>query len=593
MEKTKNQILCNYVKKSLNEINSDLKIELGKSNNSGNNFFKIWKDSWFYKNNGKEYSIHFEGDLSSVKLHFEVYPYVPYKKLDTSVRAFIDKAKLRLIPLIKKVQITDSRVTVLKIRSNATLTIGCYSMETDDNKSYVERLLNLINDVSLVMEEVEKVFLELYNQPIEVLEKHNEYIQSINKKNEASFNIKESIYDSTKKLILKIKNLIELERKDWNFKKISTGYRIKGINKNFIYFDIMKNENYIIRANVSYDKDYIQDYKDLFYKSVKIPDRNWGYNVIDIPLNNSISENDYFNLFQSIHDKKSYPRKKIYSKQNNNKNNSIFKEKNIIEKDIILNDNEIINNFMYPYAISYNKVFKSTYDEEKKYQYLTDFSEIVSTFRSIILLSFLNKDDLKTFIKEFFDSKRRKYHFSFGDWVKILEKTSDFIKDQNNLVYQVLSDKKNEDIFDTLSKNRNAFKHNKKTEEYDKIINHFKDFYKIIYQLIDFKLIYTINMEKENNIFEIEVDLLQGIPQNFPKEKVKIENPLDTKSLYIYNSKNNFKLKLHKELIIKKGNSIYILDSFDKNNLYYKNIFSSEENKEIKEPNILFKELFS
>lgn len=151
MEKDSNETLCGLIINKL-KSNKNLKYEVGKSVKSGNDFFKIWDDSWFYKN--KKYSIHFEGDLSSVKLHFETYPYTPYSKLSEEVRFFIDEKKKVIIPLVAKAKIKDQQIKVMNIRKNAVLTVGSYSIEANNFGDYFKSLMSLIEDVSIVLKDL-------------------------------------------------------------------------------------------------------------------------------------------------------------------------------------------------------------------------------------------------------------------------------------------------------------------------------------------------------------------------------------------------------------------------------------------------------
>lgn len=138
-----NSSFCEEVVKFFTNNRKDLYSRLGKSDKSGKNHFKISSTKWDYQDNN--FTIHFEGDSSSVKVHFETFEYIPYSKLSEELREYMDSKKEIIIKLLENMRINDENISRKKIRSNAVLTVASFDINCSDVDSYCVSLNHLIN----------------------------------------------------------------------------------------------------------------------------------------------------------------------------------------------------------------------------------------------------------------------------------------------------------------------------------------------------------------------------------------------------------------------------------------------------------------
>ena len=134
-------------------------VKSGKSANSDKPFFHIAKQEWMKETNdindinniNKEYSIHLEGywlkeNVWSVKLHFELFPYVPYSKIkekDLDIDKYNEiRDSYREIFYNVMQEKSFSGYRMKEPASNQNLTIVSYVINPDTYKNTFELLMD-------------------------------------------------------------------------------------------------------------------------------------------------------------------------------------------------------------------------------------------------------------------------------------------------------------------------------------------------------------------------------------------------------------------------------------------------------------------
>lgn len=151
-KKELNEIVCQTVAEKFILDGTELFCNVGNSSKDGNCFFQLWDSSWFYEINDKLYNTHFEGDMSSVKVHFETYPYEPYKKLPGDVQLIIDEKIKSLEDIVNSLEFDNLNIKVNPVRSNAVLTVSSFKIKAKSFQEYYDALNVLINSVREVLE---------------------------------------------------------------------------------------------------------------------------------------------------------------------------------------------------------------------------------------------------------------------------------------------------------------------------------------------------------------------------------------------------------------------------------------------------------
>lgn len=281
-----------------------------------------------------------------------------------------------------------------------------------------------------------------------------------------------------------LKKRIASSRPDWLLERRGDGNYSLANKKVFAYFDYTKT-GIIIRARVFPNSIHIQEYKEIFTLSPRVNKvGSWKDEIIDIHLKQNDLIENYFNLLQSIADKKPYKMDSIKEKEASNityssittetgyfignliNNNIIQPAKGML--DSILGstnpidnknpiDNENINkiiedekkpqlleitkkvvseeeisykvsNLIYPFSNIYYMTYEVHNNTKDRFESMLKAVEFISAFNSIVLLSVLEKNQATTIFEEVFSVKGiREVKISFGKWLDLYRTTSDFL----------------------------------------------------------------------------------------------------------------------------------------------------------------------
>lgn len=149
-----NRVVCQTVAEKFILDGTELFCDIGYSSNNGRCFFQLWDSSWFYEIGDRLYNIHIEGDVSCVKVHFETYPYEPYKNLPRDVPQIMDEKIKSLADIINPLEFDNPNIKVNKVRSNAVLTVGSFRIEVESFREFYDGLNDLIKVVGEALERV-------------------------------------------------------------------------------------------------------------------------------------------------------------------------------------------------------------------------------------------------------------------------------------------------------------------------------------------------------------------------------------------------------------------------------------------------------
>lgn len=223
-------------------------------------------------------------------------------------------------------------------------------------------------------------------------------------------------------------------------------------------------------------------------------------------------------------------------------------------------------NQIWPFATSYHMVAKSGDDCSTRLDNIFSLSEMIAAFNSIVLLSALPEEICSQYKDRLWDNKTCSYtKMSFGGWISVYRLLSEIYRELDSEIYRVLPFEK--EFYDNLSNDQIIRSLGPISEERNKKahggpkprICTEKSFFElntylnnIFNSLMDYerlKLIYTSSLDKRGGLYTIKSKLLRGLTYPFAEYKFEAELDMDTKTLYLYDSITENRLRLLPEFI--------------------------------------------
>ena len=261
----------------------------------------------------------------------------------------------------------------------------------------------------------------------------------------------------------------------------------------------------------------------------------------------------------------------------------------------------VYKGLIWPLAISYLSATKGGFETvEKKDNYLVLF-EFIAAFNAIVLISGLPNDVYQSNFSRIWNSRNPKEYnqMTFANWYYLCKNLSE-VYESNNFtsqldeeLFDMISDKKILTILEDAKDIRNEESHGSQTNAYEakevveKLDTYLDDIFDILDVYSNYKLIYvTGDVSSEKQAYLHRVILLNGPCAQPIYDEFRFDTVLEKECLYLYNPKNNKKLKLKDSLVKfkpvdknKKRWALFIYYSCDKNenNAFYR-CFQSKEN---------------
>lgn len=312
-----------------------------------------------------------------------------------------------------------------------------------------------------------------------------------------------------------------------------------------------------------------------FFKSVELLKNEFSSNILD-----------YINMKKSL---------------NELKGNIAFDSETNEITSLSRSWRHVYNGLIWPLAISYLSATKGGFETvEKKDNYLVLF-EFIAAFNSIVLLSGLPNDVYENNFSEIWNSRNPKEYnqMTFANWVYLSKnlskvyKLNNFTSQLDEELFEQLTDDKILDILEYAKDLRNEEFHGSHSNVYEakevieKLDIYLEDIFDILEVYANYKLIYvTGEITSAKQAYSHRIILLNGPCAQPIYDNIIFDTVLEKECMYLYNPKNNKKLKLKDTLIKfkpvdknKKRWALFIYYSCDKNenNAFYK-CFQSKEN---------------
>ncbi|WP_405264459.1 restriction endonuclease subunit S [Methanobrevibacter sp.] len=259
---------------------------------------------------------------------------------------------------------------------------------------------------------------------------------------------------------------------------------------------------------------------------------------------------------------------------------------------------------IWPLAISYLSATKGGFETvEKKDNYLVLF-EFIAAFNSVVLLSGLPDDVYRRNFKNIWNANLGLYkQMTFANWVYLsmnisnVYKSNNFTSQLDEELFDVIGGDNVLNILENVKNLRNDDAHGSHTNSYEakELIEKLDIYLEDVFDMLDiysnYQLIYiTGDITSAKQAYAHRVILLNGpCAQPIYDEKI-FDTILEKECLYLYNPKNNKKLRLKDNLIKfkaidknKKHWGLFIYYSCDKNeyNAKYKCFQSNEDDVKI------------
>lgn len=259
---------------------------------------------------------------------------------------------------------------------------------------------------------------------------------------------------------------------------------------------------------------------------------------------------------------------------------------------------------IWPLAISYLSATKGGFETvEKKDNYLVLF-EFIAAFNCIVLLSGLPDDVYKSNFKNIWNANLNMYkQMTFANWVYVSKNLAEVFNSNNfsskldeelinaiggDIVLNILENVKNLRNDDAHGSHTNSYEAKELIEKLDVYLD---DIFDILEIYSNYQLIYiTGDITSAKQAYSHRVILLNGpCAQPIYDEKI-FDTILEKECLYLYNPKNNKKLRLNDNFIKfkaidknKKHWGLFIYYSCDKKeyNAFYKCFQSNEKDVKI------------
>ena len=259
---------------------------------------------------------------------------------------------------------------------------------------------------------------------------------------------------------------------------------------------------------------------------------------------------------------------------------------------------------IWPLAISYLSATKGGFETvEKKDNYLVLF-EFIAAFNFIVLLSGLPDDVYRRNFKNIWNAKLGMYkQMTFANWVYLSKniaevyKSNNFTSQLDEELFDVIGGDNVLNILENVKDLRNDDAHGSHTNSYEakelieKMDVYLDDAFDILEIYSNYKLIYvTGDIKSARQAYSHRVILLNGPCAQPIYDEIIFDSLLEKECLYLYNPKNNKKLRLNDNLIKfrpidrnKKHWGLFIYSSCDKNefNAFYKCFQSNEKDLKI------------
>ena len=262
------------------------------------------------------------------------------------------------------------------------------------------------------------------------------------------------------------------------------------------------------------------------------------------------------------------------------------------------------NGLIWPLAISYLSATKGGFETvEKKDNYLVLF-EFIAAFNAVVLLSGLPDDVYRRNFKKIWNANLGLYRqMTFANWVYLsmniseVYKSNNFTSQLDEELFDVIGGYNVLNILENVKDLRNDDAHGSHTNSYEakelieKLDIYLEDVFDILDIYSNYQLIYiTGDITSAKQAYAHRVILLNGpCAQPIYDEKI-FDTILEKECLYLYNPKNNKKLRLKDNLIKfraidknKKHWGLFIYYSCDRDeyNASYKCFQSNEEDVKI------------
>lgn len=264
----------------------------------------------------------------------------------------------------------------------------------------------------------------------------------------------------------------------------------------------------------------------------------------------------------------------------------------------------VYKGLIWPLAISYLSATKGGFETvEKKDNYLVMF-EFIAAFNTIILLSGLPDDVYERNFKKIWNANINMYkQMTFANWVYVSKNIAE-VYNSNNFSSQL-----DEDLFDVIGGDnvlnilekvkdlRNDDAHGSYTNSYEakelieKLDVYLDDVFDILEIYSNYKLIYvTGDITSAKQAYSHRVILLNGPCAQPIYDDMIFDSLLEKECLYLYNPKNNKKLRLNDNFIKfraidknKKHWGLFIYYSCDRYeyDAFYKCFQSNEEDLKV------------